>query len=182
MELILASLVTNIAIQLIQKVGTELDLLIERPKKYPTSLYHPSTFPGIMMYEAHQHLMDDANRNLDSFLHLSERVQIFDCPHSKMCLWEIFTALRHFFWESQTKPKVKGTYNLLSGSVDFVGGRDVSATWIRIRRILLCLQAVSGATRRSFASDEITAGIGVMFRTGTVPLGVVCGVQLLLEV
>jgi hypothetical protein len=55
----MASLLTNTAIELVRRSEHELDLTIERPKKYPASSFPAWTFPGIFIFETHKHKEGD---------------------------------------------------------------------------------------------------------------------------
>ncbi|KAI2779910.1 hypothetical protein F4815DRAFT_163251 [Daldinia loculata] len=175
-ELIMPSLLTNTAIQLVRRAEHELDLMIERPKKYPSSSYPVWNFPDIFIYATHEEDMVSKGQDLDSFLKPSPRCHVIDCSHGQLCLSEIYSALKHSLYQS----KSLGGENMVPGDTTLTDG--ATENFRRIKRMLPCFQGVARAMAESFASDEVTSGIGLMFRTETIPISVAFGVQLLLDI
>jgi len=130
------------------------------------------------MYEEHHNEMAEEKYSLGAFIDISQLILKFDCEHAKMCLWETASALRHSLGEM----KLHGKHHLLFEAADFEAGSRVLDTWNRVKNMLPCLQAVSGATRKSFATYEVTAGVGFMLESQTVPIWVAVAVQLLLGI
>ncbi|KAI0849444.1 hypothetical protein F5Y00DRAFT_269426 [Daldinia vernicosa] len=164
-ELIMPSLLTNTAIQLVRRAEHELDLMIERPKNYPSSSYPVWNLPDIFIYATHEEDMVSKGQDLDSFLKPSPRCHVIDCSHGQLCLSDIYSALKHSLYET----KSLGEYYVVPGDETLTNG--ATENFRRIKRML-----------PSFASDEITSGIGLMFRAGTIPISVAFGVQLLLDI
>ncbi|KAI0006514.1 hypothetical protein F4779DRAFT_596171 [Xylariaceae sp. FL0662B] len=175
-ELMLPSILTNTAIQLVRRAEHELDLLTERPKKYPSSLYPVWNFPDIFMYITHEEGLIKKNEDLESFIKPSPEYIEIRCAHADLFLSETFNALKHALYEVNDIGK---QYILPEDRTD---SSTASETFRRIKRMLPCLQGVSNAMAHSPASDEITSGIGVMFETETIPIWVAFGVQLLLDI
>ncbi|KAI1081969.1 hypothetical protein F5B20DRAFT_588088 [Whalleya microplaca] len=164
-ELILPSLVTNTAIQLVRRAEHELDLLVERPEKYPSSSYPSGTFPDIFIVQA-----------LADFVKPTSWCPRFSCSHAEICLLDTFAALKHSLFEYTSRGR---RYMLGDG----YGGNETE-TFRRINRILPYLAGVATGLRGrfAFASDEITSAVGYMFRTETIPIWVAFGVRLLLDI
>ncbi|KAK6952779.1 hypothetical protein Daesc_005073 [Daldinia eschscholtzii] len=170
-ELIMASLLTNTAIQLVRRAELELDLMIERPKRYPSATYPVWRFPDILVYRVHQGLDLDF-QGLDKFLEPSSQRHIFSCPHGKLCLADIFSALKHVL----VTVKNPGFGDLLN---------EVATDTENLRRLMCMLPKfhnMARPTAASFACDEISSGIEFMFTTKTIPIYVAFGVQLLLDI
>lgn len=175
-ELMLSSLLTNTAIQMVRRAEHELDFTIDRPKKFPSSSYPVWTFPGIFMYEMHSNDTVKAH-SLDDFLKPSPLVSHFGCSHAELCLWEPYSALKLFLYELQ----YRGKQYLMPDGSEYVGSPDLPETIRRLKRMLPCFQSISNAMAESFANDEITSGVGVALQTDTVPIWVAFGLQLLLD-
>ncbi|KAH9908419.1 hypothetical protein F4778DRAFT_795844 [Xylariomycetidae sp. FL2044] len=173
MELMCASLLTNTAIQLVRRAEHELDLMIQRPKKYPDSLYPTSTFPGILVYQCHQHSLLDGGRSLDSLLQPLREMALYDCEHARLCMWETYNALNHSLWELEQQ----GAQYLLSGNVN----PNAPEKFRRIKSMLPDFQAVSQGMDKCVASDEITLGLGTMFKTKKISIWVTFAVEVLLD-
>ncbi|XXH01861.1 hypothetical protein Hte_008223 [Hypoxylon texense] len=175
MELIMASLLTNTAIQLVRRAEHELDLMIQRPKKYPASRYPVWNFPDIFMYGTHEEDLAGKGRDLDSFLKPSAHCQVMGCGHAELCLSETFSALKHSLYE----------FNAMGGQCLLPGynpHHEVPETFARIKGMLPCFQGIAQAMAESFASDEVTSGIGLMFASQTIPIWVAFAVQTLLDI
>lgn len=183
-ELMMCSLLTNLAIQLVRRSESELDLLTERPQKYPASSYPVRTFPGIYLYETHEKKTGNADSNSARLLQMLEPtacLPLYSCEHSEFCLWNVFNALKH------TLLDVKGAHkNIMLPEYEHCPPTDdewpLPETFCRIKRMMQCLQAVSRTRGKHFATDEIIHGINFLFETKTVPIWVAFGVQLLLDV
>ncbi|KAH9909765.1 hypothetical protein F4778DRAFT_13067 [Xylariomycetidae sp. FL2044] len=171
-ELIVSALVTNTAIQLARRAEHELDLLIERPKKYPASTYPVWTLPAVLVYETHRESMKGFN--LYGFIRPSPAVAFFDCVHADRCMSTIYTTLNHSLYEAK---------HLGRKAIAPVHIReDAPEYYNRIKEILPCLQHISMSMGDSFANDEITSGIGHIFKTWTIPIWTVFATQLLLDI
>ncbi|KAI4861932.1 hypothetical protein F4820DRAFT_41118 [Hypoxylon rubiginosum] len=176
MELIVASLLTNTAIQLVRRAEHELDLMIQRPKKYPASRYPVWHFPDIFIYATHEEDLAKEGRDLDSFLTPSARYHIMGCSHADLCLSETFSALKHCLYEF----KARRGQSLLAGNVPH--HEKAPETFVRIKDMLPCFQGISRTMAEAFASDEVTSGIGLMFDSQTIPIWVAFAVQALLDI
>lgn len=173
-ELVLSSLLTNTAIQLVRRAEHELEFTVERPKKFPAASYPVWTFPGIFMYEMHSGDTSKKLADLDTFLKPSEMIPQFTCSHSELCLWEPYATLKHFLYEV----RYRGNQYIIP---DVVNDADVPETFRRLKSLFPCFQGISNAMAESFANDEITSGIGVALQTETAPIWVAFGLQLLLD-
>ncbi|KAI1773199.1 hypothetical protein F4818DRAFT_423539 [Hypoxylon cercidicola] len=176
LELMVSSLHTNTAIQLVRRAEHELDLMIQRPKKYPASRYSVWNFPDIFIYALHEEGLKSKGRDLDSFLKPSAGFDIFDCGHADLCLSETFCALKHSLY----KFRARGGRYVFLGNVPH--HERVTETFERIKDMLPCFQATAQAIGESFASDEITSGIGLMFDSQTIPIWVAFAVQSLIDI
>ncbi len=177
-ELILCSLLTNTAIQLARRAEHELDLVVKRPSKYPSLLYPTWKLPGVLMYETHKGGLANMGTSLDYFLEPGPHTHRMDCSHSDLCMWSIITALKHSLWEQGEL----GEQFLMPQNLEYEGGRVPPEDFRRIKAMLPCLRGISHAMDESFANDEITSGVGTMFKTGTIPIWVAFAVQLLLDI
>lgn len=83
------------------------------------------------MYEMHKGDTRN-NSDLDGFLKPSEMVSHFDCSHAELCIWEPYTALKHFLYEVRGR----GKQYIVPDGADYVGGPEVPEIFRRIKRML----------------------------------------------
>ncbi|OTB11268.1 hypothetical protein K445DRAFT_26831 [Daldinia sp. EC12] len=170
-ELIMTSLLTNTSIQLVRRAELELDLMIERPKRFPSRTYPVWRFPDIFVYRVHQG-SDLDFEGLDEFLEPSSQRHVFSCEHGKLCFADVYCALKNVLFMM----KNPGFGYIL----------DEVTTDTEYFRRLMCMLPIfhnlARPTAASFACDEISSGIEFMFKTETIPIYVAFGVQLLLDI
>ncbi|KAI1760162.1 hypothetical protein GGR53DRAFT_96820 [Hypoxylon sp. FL1150] len=176
LELIVCSLLTNTAIQLVRRAEHELDLLVRRPKKYPASRYPSGSFPDIFVYANHEYELKMVGTELDDFLKPSKEYHIVDHHHGVLCLSEIFGALKHYLYEV----KVRGGKNF----VPMTSRRwlNTPETFDRVRDMVACFQGITRTIGDSFARDEFTSGIELMIDSNTIPIWVAFAMRVLLDI
>lgn len=168
-ELILTALVTNTAIQLARRAEQQLDLLIERPQKYPFPAHN---FPAIMMHATHQGL---GHKSIKDFVKPSNGCYFFSCEHADMLFWDIYQALQIALWNT----KQSGGHSLEAKPED---DPNEPEAFRRVRNLLPCFQTVALTMSSAFASDEITLAVGHIFETKTIPIWTLFAFQVLLDV
>ncbi|KAI1179018.1 hypothetical protein F4777DRAFT_535287 [Nemania sp. FL0916] len=169
-DLILTALVTNTAIQLVRRAEQQLDLLIERPKKY---LLPAHAFPAIMMHATHQII---GMKSINEFIKPSRtcHFSLYD-EHADLLFWNIYQAVQNALWRA--KPSGKGTFQVSKVDDD----PSTPETARRIFNLLPCFQAVSKNMSGPFASDEVTLAVGHIFETRTTPIWTLFALQVLLD-
>lgn len=157
-----------------------MELLIERPKKYPASAFPAWTFLGVFMMQLHkgQNMPETGYSNLDIFIKPSPICGSFKCSHAELSMWDTFSTLKQHLFGANSNGKNYITVEK-PNDADDQGNPDA---FRRIKDMLPGLQVISRALSKSFATDEITSGIGVMMETETIPIWVTFGVQLLLDI
>ncbi|KAI1126901.1 hypothetical protein F5Y10DRAFT_293264 [Nemania abortiva] len=166
-ELILTALVANTAIQLVRRAEQQLDLLIERPKKYPFPVHN---FPAIMMHATHKGL---SNKSIKEFVKPSNECHFSTCEHADLLFWDIYQALQSALW-------VSGSSRLSVAKPD--DDPNAPEAFRRVCKLLPCFQTVAATMSEAFASDEVTSAIGYIFETKTIPIWTLFACQVLLDV
>ncbi|KAK8025478.1 hypothetical protein PG990_003301 [Apiospora arundinis] len=186
MELGVASLLTNTAIHLVRREEQALDLCIQRPKKYPASQFPVWTFPALFMYTHHRRSSKTRAVGIQDFIFPSSWTADLNCETATLCMWLVYNAVKCAVAEladpAKTGPRRKtffagGTWLL----APYECNESKNATFERIRKLLPNFYATAVRFPGTFANDEITRGIGKIFRSRTLPVWAVFGIQVLLD-
>ncbi|KAK8862609.1 hypothetical protein PGQ11_008844 [Apiospora arundinis] len=186
MELGVASLLTNTAIHLVRREEQALDLCIQRPKKYPASQFPVWTFPALFMYTHHRRSSKTRAVGIQDFIFPSSWTADLNCETATLCMWLVYNAVKCAVAELadpvKTGPRRKtffagGTWLL----APYECNESKNATFERIRKLLPDFYATAVRFPGTFANDEITRGIGKIFRSRTLPVWAVFGIQVLLD-
>ncbi|KAI1158261.1 hypothetical protein F5B18DRAFT_104106 [Nemania serpens] len=168
-ELILTTLITNTAIQLVRRAEQQLDLLIERPKKYPFPTHN---FPAIMMHATHKGF---SNKSIKEFVKPSDSCYLVACELADLVFWDIYQALQNALRYIE---RFGGDSLHVAGPDD---NPDAPESFRRVRHLLPCFRTVATTRSSSFASDEVTSAIGHIFETKTIPIWTLFALQVLLD-
>ncbi|KAI8963497.1 hypothetical protein F5Y11DRAFT_356297 [Daldinia sp. FL1419] len=173
-DLVVPSLLTNTAIQLVRKAENEMDFLIDRPKKYPSSQYPVSSFPDIFVHATHKDEILKYGQDLDEFIHPSEKIVIIQDNDGKLCLSEIFAALKFHLHNVCSFKNGKSTSYLKLAN-------DPSIEVESLIMVFPALELVGRSNWNGFASDEIMNEISRMLNTGKIPITTAFSIRLFLD-
>ncbi|KAK6825364.1 hypothetical protein PG987_012858 [Apiospora arundinis] len=163
-----------------------LDLCIQRPKKYPAAQFPVWTFPALFMYTHHRSSSKTRAVGIQDFIFPSSRTADLNCETATLCMWLVYNAVKCAVAEladpAKTGPRRKtffagGTWLL----APYECNESKNATFERIRKLLPNFYATAVRFPGTFANDEITRGIGKIFRSRTLPVWAVFGIQVLLD-
>ncbi|KAK8039381.1 hypothetical protein PG993_007792 [Apiospora rasikravindrae] len=187
MELGVVSLLTNVAIHLVGRAEQAFDLCTQRPKKYPASKFPVWSLPALFLYKQHQDDPLFQEMDIHDFVLPSTWIIPMEGEHAIFCMWPVYNAVKSTVW--CLEQDIKTLHNLKhvsSGAprlpYNYECNEQDGETLRRIREMLPGFQATSVESEDSFAQDEITRGIFEIFRSGTLPVWAVFGIQILLNI
>ncbi|ORX98828.1 hypothetical protein BCR34DRAFT_593081 [Clohesyomyces aquaticus] len=103
-DLILASLMTNTAIDPVRQAGNELEHMVERPKKYPAQKYPVRTFPAILYWETQ--VAPDPSEKIDKDQYVLppkslafQLTEDHDRLSRDLWLWEVYNGFQVYITE-----------------------------------------------------------------------------------
>ncbi|KAK7948066.1 uncharacterized protein PG986_008952 [Apiospora aurea] len=181
------SVLTNVAIHLVRRAEQAFDLCIQRPKNYPASKFPVWSLPALFLYKQHQDDPVLLEMGIHDFVLPSSWTTYLGCKHSIFCMWPVYNAVKSTVW--RLEQDVKTVHNLkdvFTGApwllFNYECNEEDGEVFKRIREMLPGIQVTSTAFEDSFAQDEITRGVSEIFRTGTLPIWAVFGIQILLDI
>ncbi|KAK7977359.1 hypothetical protein PG996_003424 [Apiospora saccharicola] len=187
MELSVVSLLTNVTIHLVRRAEQTLDLCVQRPAKYPASEFPVWTFPALFMRMQHQDDPQVQELSLRDFVMPSTWIMSWECEHADFCMWTVYNAVKHRVSELEDSVKIQSNREVSAGQTPlwllaYHESEDLgSKMYQRIQKMLAAFQVTSVRFKDSFAQDEITRGIFEIFRSGTLPVWAIFGIQTLLD-
>jgi hypothetical protein len=184
-SLVRASLATNTAIELVRQAESRFYLFLERPSGYPASKFPTWTLPAVLHYAIHP----------DTHHHSVETVVLLKasgfttgdqgCPRTRFCQWPVYSELNFFLCSLQGTPSQlmhSSAFSVIPSSK--VDGRDVPDDTIRTLELTYlthCIHLFEDDVK-DIAFDGITRGIQTMVERNKIPVWVVFGIQILLDV
>ncbi|KAK8133765.1 hypothetical protein PG984_005777 [Apiospora sp. TS-2023a] len=181
LELTVASLLTNTVIQLVRRAEQALDLSIQRPKRYPASMFPVWTFPALFLNSLRPSTAQDATKEAHDFVSPSDYLMPFEGEHAEFCLWPVYNAVK--FAVASHEESLKEMDNEEAPPVLLPYGEDVHVgkTFERLRDLLPGLHIIAYQNPGMATDDEITHGVSEIFQSFTLPVWAVFGIQLLLD-
>lgn len=181
MELTVVSLLTNTVIQLVRRAEQALDLSIQRPKRYPASMFPVWTFPALFAYSSRQTQIQTVIKEAHDFVSPSLWICHFEGTHADFCMWPVYNALKFAIACHQVRLKAAKDEDAPKVFLPINEDIYVSKTYERIRHLLPGLHIIAHESPGMASDDEITHGISEIFRSFTMPVWAVFGIQLLLD-
>jgi hypothetical protein len=196
-DLVIATLTTNTAIgkysppskpyiadpdttELVRQAEDQLELLVERPRKYPAAKFPVWSFPAILFRAWHESVK---SLPIEMIVLPSEGVAVMDgdkCLHADWCLYHAYSGIKFYLHRTRQCGK-NADYALAAVSKESFQGRITENVWRAIEWTTI-LRAATVMSQNTFALDEITRGIRHAFATWTVPIWVSFGMQTLLDI
>ncbi|KAF2499950.1 hypothetical protein BU16DRAFT_556443 [Lophium mytilinum] len=156
-ELLVVSLITNTAIDLVRMSEYELEFNIKRPEEYPIAKFPTWTLPAVLYFQ----LVPE-----DSDLSVQEVVMPWSCPplqyvnftkKEEFTFWTIYSLFKTFVPPNAADRRRHGAFRILDLENMFrEGGEDPK--YVRLAAFLPEICSVASASERSFAEDEFTRG------------------------
>ena len=179
-----AALQSNLAIQLVRRAEFGLEHSIERPKRFPVSVYPSWTLPLIFLYHKAGFLDPAKIRELPT----SSRLENITKPGfmvagngeiwgkwGDFCFAQLFRLFHPLAYSFDSTPGQAALELVLDDFTD-AEGNNLLVTFLRIL-------AVATSANIGVAEDEVTRGIRVMAsQTTAVPIWAVFGFQCLLDI
>ncbi|KAF2108575.1 hypothetical protein BDV96DRAFT_262247 [Lophiotrema nucula] len=189
-DLVIASLSTNTAIELVRQAEFELDHNIKRPRKYPADEFPAWTLPGLVFCRFHPYL-EKMHGLKDILVNKSEKVMINPehvCVHAEFTLWSTFQLLKYYQYEVE---QVLGRHH--NTAMPPVGmpqmlpiAEDIqlrTCKWVQIFRYYGLVEHHSQYADDTYACDEITRGVRHLFENwDEVPIWVSFGMQVFFDI
>jgi hypothetical protein len=203
-DLLVASVITNTAIDLVRQAERSFESLLKRPKNYPVEKYPTGVLPAILY---HEHMRDDMQRldtglvvDLDSTLNptMEKNVHLCECPSKDFCFHPVFIALKIYcnkvddVWH-RTGKGYSVPYGLdtmmgeserivFAGNIDENGADATRDVKRRLLKYLTEMQAAVCSCQSIFAEDEIMAGVRHMMKKREIPFWAIFGCQIFVDI
>ncbi|KAK8055039.1 hypothetical protein PG993_000266 [Apiospora rasikravindrae] len=189
-ELAQAALQSNLIIQLVRRAESSLENFVERPKRFPASIYPTWTFPFILLFKIMGFLEQEIVERLppkarldnitkpDFEILTDKGIGTFDKAGewADFCFAKPFIVFHYAIHKS--KPTPGGGTSLGALNADQWCSNDELEIFQTFNRI----QAVALTANNDMAEDEVTRGVRVATETKTVPIWAVFGFQCLLDI
>lgn len=177
---LITDITNNSAVELIRQAEDQLELLVERPAKYPAAKFPVWSFPAIVFYDMHDSMQSSP---IEMVVLPSEGVTGAAegmCLHADWCLYHAYAGIKYYLHLTRRIGR-HAQQALPAVSKDVFRGLIDERTW-RSLEWTTVLRAATVMSRNTFALDEITRGIRHAFATWTVPIWVSFGMQTLLDI
>ncbi|KAK7921303.1 hypothetical protein PG985_009325 [Apiospora marii] len=183
LELTIASLLTNTVIQLVRRAEQALELSIQRPKRYPASMFPVWTFPALFLNSLCQNRAQLAIKEAHDFVSPSYYLMHYEGEHAEFCLWPVYNAVKFAVAYHEASLKEIDDEGAPPVLLPYDVTEDVRAgkTFERLRDLLPGLHIIAYENPNTAFDDEITHGISEILQTFTLPIWAIFGIQLLLD-
>ncbi|KAF2870737.1 hypothetical protein BDV95DRAFT_607873 [Massariosphaeria phaeospora] len=187
-DIVVASLFTNTAIDVIRLAENELESLVKRPRKYPADKFPTWSLPIIFFYEKCKDIFD-AETTIEAVIKgtptLLPQYEGFFLPEGDYALFADFIGLRWFqFWQTKFGVDEMGC-NKLDPSVF---EKRVHPNLARVVEMCHLLQWNTFVTSKKVTDsfdlfeDEISRGVRYMTEHDEIPVWVTFGTQLYIDI
>lgn len=174
-DLVMASMGTRMAIDLIRRSEVELDVHITRPKRFPETKFPVSKLPALFMGNEHAQTGQYDGVRPESYTTFNPaRVSTFICSHSDFSLYNIYILLTSWAYEFKTSPNSTGVKNTPLTSAQPEDSE-------RLQDILVYFRLVTKCCRAPY-EDEITRAARHVFEKHEVPIWTTFSFRILLEI
>jgi hypothetical protein len=124
-SLVVASLSTNTAIELVRQAESRFDLFLERPSKYPASKFPAWSLPAVLYYTMHPDMHHHSVETVVLLKASGFTTGDQGCPHGRFCQWPVYSVLKYFLTGMPSRartregmspfPKLPPNKNLMGG-------------------------------------------------------------------
>lgn len=177
LDLVVVSQMTNTAIDLVRRLEQTFDDTKQRPARFPASKFPVWTLPALRYCVQSQHFGTCIMNEMAEFVKPSGKLLGFNMTSCDFCFYPVFVGLKSFLWQLGSSDMFPEILMNMFGTGPLP--EDLQRT-IELATIYRLSDMTYASEQKTH--DEVSRGMHYAFTHKTIPIWVMFGFQILLDV